>query len=98
MSYFISGNCGAALATVQYQGTAQGQVTADNNGDYIILGLENGTYVITPSLEDHSFTPSSRTETILGGNLVGINFKDPAQASGRWLTVNADNALKGLRH
>lgn len=70
----ISGNCGAAGATVSYTGTASGSVTADGSGNYTISGLSNGSYTITPSLAGYVFSPTSSSQTVSGANITGVNF------------------------
>jgi hypothetical protein len=62
--YIISGNAGAAGATVNYSGTASGSVTADSSGNYSIGPLLNGTYTITPSKPTYIFNPVSRSVTV----------------------------------
>lgn len=74
LTYSVSGNAGAAAATVAYTGTASGSVTADGSGNFTISGLANGTYTVTPSLLNHSFSPTSRSETVSGANITGVNF------------------------
>lgn len=83
VGYSISGNCGAAGATVSYSGTASGSVTADGSGNFTISGLANGTYTITPSLSGYIFSPTSQNKTVSGSNLSGVNFtaSDPAPSN-----------------
>jgi hypothetical protein len=73
-TYSISGNAGIAGATVSYSGTSAGSVTADGSGNFTISGLVNGSYSITPSLTGYAFTPTSRSETVSGSNITGVNF------------------------
>ena len=74
LTFGISGNAGAAGATVSYTGTASGSVTADGLGNYTISGLLNGNYTIVPSLSNYVFTPTSANETISGSSITGVNF------------------------
>jgi hypothetical protein len=74
VGYSISGNAGIAGATVAYSGTSSGSVTADGSGDFTISGLNNGTYLLTPSSSDYGFTPPNRNVTVSGGNVTGIDF------------------------
>jgi hypothetical protein len=73
-TYSISGNCGAAAATVSYSGTASGSVTADGSGNYTISGLAAGSYTLTPSLSGYTFSPASQNETVSSANITGVNF------------------------
>jgi hypothetical protein len=48
--------------------------TVDTSGDYTFNNVANGTYTITPSKPGITFTPSSRTATVNGANVSGVNF------------------------
>jgi hypothetical protein len=106
----ISGNVGASHATINWTGPGptSGGVTADGSGNYVIPGLPDGSYVVTPRLTGWSFSPTSRTVTVAGANLTGVNFssinlfqlpiqRDPtaAPASGQIipLTVSANQTF-----
>jgi inhibitor of cysteine peptidase len=43
--------------------------------------LSNGTYTVTPSKSGYTFTPSSKTVTISGANLTGVNFTASSTAT-----------------
>jgi hypothetical protein len=77
----ISGNAGVAGATVAWSGTSSGSTTADGSGNYTISGLSNGSYVITPSLVNYTFSPTSQNETVSGSNITGVNFTATANPS-----------------
>jgi hypothetical protein len=70
----ISGNAGVAGATVTLSGTASAVTTADGSGNYSFANLVNGNYVITPSLALYTFSPTSRSETVAGADIPGVNF------------------------
>jgi hypothetical protein len=72
--YIISGNAGAAGATVTYSGTASGTVTADSNGAYSIGPLLNGTYTVTPSKQLYIFTPASSTTAVKSNDVSLVAF------------------------
>lgn len=74
ITFSISGNAGAAGATVSYSGTSSGSVTADGSGNYTVSGLPPGTYTITPSLAGYTFVPINLSETSAGSNITGANF------------------------
>jgi hypothetical protein len=80
-TWAISGSAGTAGATVSYSGPSSGSVIADGSGNYIIDGLANGTYTITPSLTGYIFSPTNSSQTISDGNITGVNFT-AAQAGG----------------
>ena len=47
---------------------------ADSNGNYSFPDMPNGTYTIAPTKPGYTFTPASRTVTVNGGNVTGIDF------------------------
>lgn len=85
----ISGNAGAADATVNYSGTASGSATADGSGNYTIPTLADGPYAITPSLANFIFSPASQNVTISGSDIFDMNFT-AAQIHG-WSPVDCRN-------
>jgi hypothetical protein len=74
MSSSISGSAGVAGASVSWTGPSSGSVTADPEGNYLITGLGNGSYTITPSLAGQAFNPPNQVQTISGANIAGLNF------------------------
>ena len=76
VGHSISGNVGVAYATVGWEGPGgtHGGVTADSFGNYIIVGLGDGSYLLRPRLTGWSFTPKSRTVIVSGANVTGINW------------------------
>ncbi len=73
--YSITGNAGIANASVSYTGTQLGVVYADGLGNYTIIGLAPGTYILTPSLAGYSFSPRGSTQTIVNVSISGVNFQ-----------------------
>lgn len=73
-TYSVSGNAGVAGATVSWSGTSSGSTTADGSGNYSITGLANGSYTITPSLTNYTFSPISQDETVDGADITGVDF------------------------
>lgn len=66
---------GAAVGTkVTITGPSSTVVTTDGAGQYLVTGLVNGTYTVTPSATGYTFTPASRTITISGASVSGANF------------------------
>src|SRR5260370_31000434 len=49
-------------------------MTADGAGNYSSSGLANGTYTVTPSHTGYTFNPSSKTATVNGASVAGVNF------------------------
>jgi len=64
--------------TVTLSGGAAATTTTDSNGFYGFSGLDNGNYTITPSKTGYTFTPTSKTVTISGGDVTGQNFTGTA--------------------
>jgi hypothetical protein len=76
-TYSISGNVGGAGgpgASVSLSGTANAATTADSSGNFTFSGLANGSYSITPSEVDYSYSPSSQTATINNAHALGFSF------------------------
>lgn len=57
---------------------------ANSEGKYEINYLKNGTYLLTPSYADYTFTPESATITINGSDITDVNFvATPVSSSGQ---------------
>ncbi len=67
--YSISGTAGAAAVTLFLTGTASATVTADASGNYNFTALPNGAYSVTPSKAGYTFSPTSQSVTVSGGNV-----------------------------
>jgi alpha-galactosidase len=86
ISYSISGtvvSAGNSLPGVlmTLTGDTTSSVVSDRNGNYLLAGLPNGTYTVTPSKPGHVFQPSSKTVTIADANQSAQDFShsyDPA--------------------
>jgi len=74
VEHSISGNAGIAFATVSLTGAATATTTADASGSYSFAGLADGSYTVTPSTTDRSFTPTSRAVTVSGADVTGVDF------------------------
>jgi len=59
---------------VALTGDAAATAQTDENGAYSFVGLENGSYVITPSYNAYNFEPSSQAITIASANVDNVNF------------------------
>jgi len=73
-AFGISGNSGAAGATVSFTGTSSGSVTADGAGNYNTGNIGNGNYTLSVSKVGMTFLPSFSNQTVNGANLTGVNF------------------------
>lgn len=80
-TYSISGTVtitrSAPLAgvTMTLSGAGSGTTSTDAKGNYNFAGLANGTYTVTPSATVYRFSPSSKSVTVSGANVTGVNFK-----------------------
>jgi len=83
LTFGISGTlspvAGGSGATVTLSGTAGATTTSDGAGNYSFSGLANGTYTLTPSHTGYTFNPISKTATVSGASVAGINFTATAQ-------------------
>jgi hypothetical protein len=101
-TYTISGTItlnGTGLAGVAVNYGGNNSVTTNGSGAYTISGVANGSYTLTPSLADYTFTPTSQTITISGGN-AAQNFAATAIPPGTYsisgtITLNS-NGLSGV--
>lgn len=67
----VSAGAGASVALT---GTVSASLTADASGNFSFGSLPNGSYVVTPNQTGFLFTPSSKSVTLSGTNVTGINF------------------------
>lgn len=75
-TYSLSGTVtlsGAGLAGVTVT-AGSASAKSGSTGAYTISGLVNGTYTVTPSLRGYTFSPASTSETVNGGNVMGVSF------------------------
>jgi len=70
----ISPSAGGSGATVTLTGAANATTTANTSGAYLISGLPNGAYTVTPTNPGFAFSPSAQAATVNGGNVTGVNF------------------------
>jgi hypothetical protein len=84
----ISGS-GGSTATVTLTGGIN--VTADASGNFIVNGLSNGTYTVTPAKAGYTFTPTSKSVVVSGTSVTGVNFSSTAQL-GIDQTVSTDRS------
>ena len=69
-----SGGSGLSGVAVALSGAASKTTTSDSAGNYTFTGLVNGAYTVTPSKLGCTFTPTSRSMSIVGGNISGQDF------------------------
>jgi hypothetical protein len=69
-------------ALVTLSGAASQTATADGSGNYSFSGLANGNYAVTPSKAGYTFSPTSQSVTISGGNATVAAFT--ATAAPTW--------------
>ncbi len=98
-TYSISGTVttsgGSALSgvTMVLTGASSGSATTDANGNYTFIGLANGTYTVTPSLTGYTFSPTSATVTVSGGNVGGVNFTGTVTTTGATYSISGNVSL-----
>lgn len=77
-TYTISGRVtdasGSPIADVLITANSGQNVTTDANGDYTLTGLEAGTYTLTPSKPEMTFTPTSLEVIVADGDITGQDF------------------------
>jgi len=70
----ISPTAGGSGATVTLTGAASAATTANSSGVYSFTGLVNGAYTVTPSHTGYTYSPTSKSATVNGANVTGVNF------------------------
>jgi hypothetical protein len=60
--------------TLTLSGSASATTTANSSGGYSFTGLQNGTYTVTPSKTNTTFTPTSTQVTLSGSSNSTVNF------------------------
>ena len=89
-AYSISGRVtlasgGAPLASVTVTLTKPDSIaattTTDSGGNYSFAGLDSGSYTVTPSKINYSFTPSGQPVTIGTADQSGVNFNAASTAA-----------------
>jgi hypothetical protein len=77
-TYSVTGNIsglGGPNTTLNLTGTRTATGTADASGNFIVSGLTNGTYTLTPSASNgYSYSPASKTFTVNNGHVLGLTF------------------------
>ena len=86
--------------TMTLSGGANGSsvtTQTDDSGAYAFSDLADGTYTVTPSYPDRTFTPESRQVTISGASATGIDFaKTPASATTTVCPSDSGYTVSGL--
>jgi len=76
--YMISGALSPAAngvgATVTLTGTLNATTTVTGSGTFTFTGLPPGSYTVTPSRANATFSPTSMSVSISNGNVGGVNF------------------------
>lgn len=81
-TYSISGTVsGVSATTVTLSGPVARSSTTDSLGKFTFASLPNGSYVVAPSKSGYTFTPSTKSVTINGASVTGVNFTGTAVTS-----------------
>jgi len=89
-TYSITGNIttnGTGLSGVQVSIVGH-SVTTQANGAYVLSGLSNGNYTVTPLKSGYTFTPQTRSVTISSADVTLFNFS-ATSVTLQNLTVNS---------
>jgi O-glycosyl hydrolase len=74
----ISGTVGPssliADTTISLSGSSGATTTVDASGNFTFGGLANGNYAVTPTKAGFTFTPTTRSITLSGGDVAGLTF------------------------
>jgi hypothetical protein len=83
-TYAIAGRVAGAVlegVKVTLSGDGSGDATTDASGFYVLTGLANGDYVVTPSLAGYTFAPAEASVTISGADATVATFTATSQAT-----------------
>jgi subtilisin family serine protease len=89
----ITNSAGTGISGVT---VSNGTVSATTNssGAYTLTGLANATYTLTPSLSGYTFSPTSRSVTVNGANVTGVDFTGTADDNGGGQTYRNDTNVQ----
>src|SRR5207245_4893586 len=59
--------------------------------NYVLSGLANGTYTVTPTKTSVTFSPASSTVTINGANVTAVNFTATASSG---ISIDANKSAE----
>jgi len=90
----VTGDIQAGV-TMTLSGSMSGTTLTDASGNYTFRTLINGTYTVTASKTNYTFTPPSRQVTISGANVIGVNFTATAYTISGTVTLSG-SGLSGV--
>lgn len=70
----ITSSSGVALAAVTVTMSGRGSVTTNSAGYFTFANVPNGSYTVTPSQSGRTFSPASRSVTVIGSDVSGVSF------------------------
>ncbi|MBI5096680.1 MAG: DUF1566 domain-containing protein [Nitrospirae bacterium] len=65
---------GLGSVTMTLSGAASSTATTASDGTYSLTDLADGNYTITPTLSGYNFTPASKSVTVAGADVTGVDF------------------------
>ena len=79
LTYSVSGTVSGSVQGGVTLTLNPGNVTTVTKADgtYVLSGIPDGPYVVTPSLAGYTFTPSSASVTVADANVTNVNFTAP---------------------
>ena len=92
-TYSVSGTIATSAGTgISGVTVSNGTVstTTNSSGVYTLSGLSDATYTLTPSLSGYTFSPTSRSVTVSGANVTGVNFTGATGGGGGGQTYTND--------
>lgn len=98
-TYSVSGQVtvnGSGLTGVSVSGGSGLSATTDASGNYTLTNVPVGTYTLTPTLTNQTFTPATKTVTVTNANLIGINFAAATYTVSGEITDTSGNILKSV--
>jgi len=69
-----SGGSGLSGVTMTLSGSGSATTTTNASGNYLFIGLVNGSYIVTPSKTGLAFTPINSQRTVSNANITAVDF------------------------
>src|SRR4051812_37331028 len=70
----ITPSSGGSGAVLTLSGASQLTTTADSSGNFSFTGVPDGVYTVQPTKAGYSFSPVSRSVTVSGSHVTGVDF------------------------
>ena len=84
-----------AHVTISLAGLVSKTTPTDSSGHYVLYGVPNGNYTVTPSKLGYTFNPASRSVTVNNGIVPSVNFRAYNDTDGDGMPDNQEQGPGG---